>query len=138
MHQPERTRRSGPILDIDSVLVFCLRSRMPEPPYDRPLALASLVRTMRHHYVAVRCGCGAERVIAIARMADDSRLADYTLAHVAMTLRCEGCHDGPDEVHLAATVHGMRPASGGGDVVWTMPLVTRDGRGAKRRRAPTG
>ncbi len=85
---------------------------MPEPPYDRPLALASLVRTMRDHYLAVRCGCGAERVIAIARMADNSRLADYTLAHVAMTLRCEGCHDGPDEVHLAATVHGLRPASG--------------------------
>ena len=110
---------------------------MPKPPYDRPLALASLIRTMRDHYLAVRCGCGAERVIAIARMADDHRLADYTLAHVAMTLRCQGCHDGPDEVHLTATVYGLRPASGSGEVVWTMPLVVRDGRGAKRRRHTT-
>ena len=65
-------------------------------PYDRALALASLIRTMRDHYLAVQCTCGAARVIAIARMARDRRLADRTLAHVALRLSCEGCRTGPD------------------------------------------
>ncbi len=111
---------------------------MRDPPYDRPLALASLVRTMRDHFLAVRCGCGAERVIAVARMASNPQVAGYTLAHVAMSLRCEGCYDGPDEVHLTATVHGLKRAVGSGDLVWTMPLVVRDGRGTKRLRRPLG
>ena len=32
---------------------------------------------------------------------------------------------GPDEVHLCATIYGREPATLGGGVVWTMPLVTR-------------
>ena len=55
-------------------------------PYDRALALASLVRTMRDHYLAVRCICGAARVIAVGQMARDRRLVDRTLAHVALRL----------------------------------------------------
>jgi hypothetical protein len=89
---------------------------------------------MKNHYLAVGCSCGARRVIALARMADDRRVRGFTLAHVAMSLACQGCLDGPDEVHLTATVHGMWPATSGGDAVWTVPLVVRDGSGAKRLR----
>ncbi len=59
---------------------------MRPAPYDRALALASLVRTMRDHYLAVRCGCGAGRVIALEAMARDRRVANLTLAHVALKL----------------------------------------------------
>ena len=57
---------------------------MPEPPYDRSLALAAQVRTLRDHYLEVACGCGDRRVIALARMAEDRTLATATLAHVAL------------------------------------------------------
>ena len=114
--------------------MFVIRSTMTPPPYDRALVLASLVQTMRDHYLAVGCGCGTRRVIALARMAEDRRVRGYTLAHVAMSLKCRGCLDGPDEVHLTATVYGLWPPSFGGDTVWTISLVERGGGGAKRLR----
>jgi len=58
-------------------------------------------------------------------MARDPRTATATLAHVALRIACDGCHTGPDEVHLRATIFGRQPATFGGDVVWTMSLVTR-------------
>ena len=59
------------------------------------------------------------------------------MAHVALRLACNGCHDGPDAVHLTATIYGIGPpASGGGGLCWTLPLVERSGAGAKRRRTP--
>ncbi len=59
-------------------------------------------------------------------MARDRRVAGYTLAHVALKLRCQGCHTGPDQVHLTATTHGIGPAAaGGGGLVWTLPLGGR-------------
>lgn len=98
---------------------------MREPPYDRALVLAAQVRTLRDHYLEVACGCGDRRVIALARMAENRTLATATLAHVALSISCHGCHTGPDEVHLCATIYGCQPPQFGGDGVWTMPLVTR-------------
>lgn len=98
---------------------------MREPPYDRALALAAQVRTMRDHYLDVSCGCGDRRVIALGVMAQDPRTATATLAHVALRLSCSGCYRGPDEVYLCATVYGRQDAAFGGGLVWTMPLVTR-------------
>jgi hypothetical protein len=98
---------------------------MQEPPYDRALALASHVKTMRNHHLAVLCSCGAERVIHIGRMADDKRLAHYTLAHVAMSLKCEGCEDGPEEVHMTMTVFGLDAPPGAVEIGWSIPLVVR-------------
>ena len=78
-------------------------------PYDRALVLASLVRTMRDHYLAIRCGRGAGRVIAIRQMAADRRVADGTMAHVAVRLACDRCCSGPDEVFLTETIFGVGP-----------------------------
>ena len=104
-------------------------------PYDRALALASLVRTMRDHYLAVRCTCGAARVIAIGRMARDRRLADRTLAHVALRLSCEGCRTGPDEVWLTETIFGIGPAPKGAvSLGWSICLVKRPKSGARHLR----
>ena len=107
-------------------------------PYDRALALASLVRTMRDHYLAVRCSCGASRVIGLRQMASDRRLAHCTLADVALRLSCTGCHNGPDEVHLTATMNGVGPLpTGSQSLVWTLPLVERSAKGTKHlRRRP--
>ncbi len=107
-------------------------------PYDRALALASLVRTMRDHYLAVRCSCGAARVIGLRQMAEDKRLALCTLADIALRLSCTGCHNGPDQVHLTATVSGLGPLpTGHRSLVWTLPLLERPAVGAKHlRRKP--
>jgi hypothetical protein len=104
------------------------------PPYDRALALASFVKTLRVHYLAVRCGCGAGRVIGLEPMARDKRYADLTLAHVALRLACSGCQEGPDEVWLCDTPHGLNAPSGYPGSIWTLPLVQRSGRGARRLR----
>ena len=111
---------------------------MREPPYDRALALASQVRTMRDHYLDVSCGCGARRVIALGVMASDARLASATLAHVALELSCHGCHSGPDKVYLCATIHGRQPPLvGGGDVVWVLALIERGPRPSYHLRRET-
>ena len=90
---------------------------MREPPYDRAFALAAQVLAMRHHYLEVRCGCGARRVIALGRMTEDPKMKRLTLASVAARLRCAGCFTGPDEVHLTATIYGLD--------VWSRDEVTR-------------
>ncbi len=107
---------------------------MPEPPYDRSLVLAAQVRTLRDHYLEISCGCGARRMVALARMAEDGTLATATLAHVALSISCHGCHTGPDEVYLCATIYGREPAQFGGGSVWTVPLVTRPNGGSYRLR----
>ena len=80
---------------------------MREPPYDRSLALAAQVQTMRDHYLEVACGCGERRVIGLGVMAGNRKLATATLAHVALRITCRGCRTGPDR---------------------TMPLVMREAR----------
>lgn len=108
---------------------------LSDPPYDRALALASLVKTMRHHYLDVRCNCGAQRVIGLGQMAKDRRTANLTMAHVALRLACERCENGPDAVYLTATIYGIGPPPyGGGGLVWIMPLVERPSAGTKRLR----
>lgn len=102
---------------------------MREPPYDRPIALAAQVLAMRDHYLDVSCGCGGHRVIAIARLAERPKLRSMTLASVALRLTCDRCKTGPDEVHLTATAFGLRPAAFGGDIVWSIPLWKRQGKG---------
>ena len=49
-------------------------------PYDRALALASLVRTMRDHFLDVRCSCGAKRVISLQQMVRNRSVADSGVA----------------------------------------------------------
>ncbi len=100
---------------------------MQEPPYDRALALAAQVRSMRDHFLDVSCGCGDHRVIALGLVAKDRQLAAATLADLALRLTCHGCYRGPDEIYLCATSHGRSaPEVGGGNEVWTLPLHTKE------------
>ncbi len=73
-------------------------------------------------------------------MARDRRVANLTLAHVALKLACAGCHNGSDEVHLTATGFGVAPGRGPDkNLVWMMPLVERPVAGARYlRRMPDG
>lgn len=107
---------------------------MSEPPYDRSLALAAQVQTMRDHFLEVSCGCGERRVIALGVMARDRKLAAATLAHVALKITCHGCSTGPDEVYLCATINGRNAPMFGGSVVWTMALVERGAQPSYHRR----
>ena len=94
---------------------------------------------MRDHYLAIRCSCGASRVIGLRQMAEDKRLAHCTLAHVALRLGCTGCHNGPDEVHLTATVSGVGPPpTANHGLVWTLSLIERRPSGAKHLKRPIG
>ncbi len=91
---------------------------------------------MREHYLEVRCGCGARRIIALARMAEDARVANATMAHVALRTSCHGCYTGPTEVHLCATIQGTEPTQFGGSPAWSVVLVQRPALGAYHLRRP--
>ena len=114
---------------------YVVASMTRTAPYDRALVLAALVRTMRDHYVAVRCGCGASRVIALGQMAAKRGLADRTMAHVALRLSCERCCNGPDEVFMTETIYGVGPEPHGAAALgWAIPLVQRSIEGARLLR----
>jgi hypothetical protein len=111
---------------------------MRDPPYDRPFVLAAQVLAMKDHFLEIACGCGARRVIGLGRMAENSRIRAMTLATVAAKVQCADCFTGPDEVHLTATTHGLRPPTFAGDCVWSLLLWQRASRGSSyhHRRMP--
>lgn len=103
-----------------------------------PLSWRAQVSAMRNHYLEIRCGCSARRVIALGRMAEHPKTRHLTLATVAARVKCEGCFTGPDEVHMTATIYGLEPPDFGGDGVWSIPLRVRPGGGSYRlRHVPT-
>jgi hypothetical protein len=102
---------------------------MRDPPYDRPFALAAQVLAMKDHYLEVACRCGARRVIAVGRMAENPRTRIMTLAIVAAKVKCADCFTGPDEVHLTVTISGLHPSEFGGDSVWALLLWRRGASG---------
>jgi len=116
------------------MFMFC--SGMSVAPYDRSLALAAQIRTMRDHFLEIRCGCGARRVVALARMAENPRMATATLAHVALRAACHRCHTGPTAVHLCATVNGLEAPPFGGGILWSIPLVERPDARSYHLRTP--
>ena len=62
-------------------------------------------------------------------------MANLTLAHVALRLKCEGCEGGPDEVHLTATHCGLGPSPNPGiSLVWTLLLLEREAHPHRRRK----
>ena len=97
-----------------------------DPPIDRAFVLACFAASLRMHYLAVRCGCGGKRVVALEQLARDRRCARMTLAHIAIRLECKACTTGPDEVVLTETVHGLGPIAGApGSIGWAIRLFQR-------------
>ena len=97
-----------------------------DPPIDRAFALACFPSSLRSYYLAVRCGCGAKRVVALEQLARDRHCARMTLAHIIIRMACKSCTTGPDEVILTETIHGLGPIAGApGSIGWAIQLFGR-------------
>ena len=53
------------------------------------MALAAQVWAMRDHYVEVRCGCGARRVVPLGQMAEHSKMGRLEADDKALDFRAE-------------------------------------------------
>lgn len=84
------------------------------PPYDRAVALACTLRTVRTRWLSVQCRCNYHTPYPIrAMLAQHPGWAAQTIADTLVRLRCHGC-GGRDRltVHLCETAHGCGPQSG--------------------------
>ncbi len=85
------------------------------PPFDRAVALACTMRTLRGRWLAVRCHCGASSTPPVKLMlVERPDLARSTLAVVLVSLRCHVCRGRPASVALVETSYGGLDEGGGG------------------------
>ena len=104
------------------------------PPFDRTIALACSMRTLRGRWLHVRCACGwsSPKPIRAMLIAGDVR-PDQTLADAVVMTRCgnDRCHDRRKvRMHLCETVWGTSPP--GKDIGWREPgwaILLHDGVG---------
>ncbi len=105
------------------------------PPFDRAVALACTMQTLRGRWLTVRCGCGASSTPPIKLMlADRPELARATLADVLVSLRCHKCRARPASVALVETSYGGLEEGGGGpsERGWRLVLHCRPSAGDSR------
>ena len=95
-----RVYRSPACRPADNADLFsaCSQASLVEPPGDRAVILACSVRSLREHWLDVRCGCGRSVVTPLR-----------------LVLQCEQCHQRPASVALqdgAAGAYGRMGATG--------------------------
>ena len=74
------------------------------PPFDRAIALACTMGTLRGRWLYVRCTCLASSCRPVRLiLRDDPVAARSTLADVLVRLRCDTCRARPASVHLTET-----------------------------------
>ena len=98
---------------------------MPQasPPYDRAIALACTMHTLRGRWIYVTCRCGARQSRPVRMMlTEQPTTAARTLADVVVHLRCHSCSGRPVSVHLAETALGPGPVSGRVEAGWSVLL----------------
>jgi hypothetical protein len=95
----------------------------PAPPFDRAIALASTLHTLRARWLHTRCGCGAVEAHPV-RLAVRERpeAAGSTLADAVVRLRCRACGSRPATVHLCENGHGPGPIVGRPEPGWSLLL----------------
>jgi hypothetical protein len=78
------------------------------PPFDRTIALACAIGTLRARYLHIRCRCGWTTPTPIKLMLTEGRAhPDQTVADVLVRLRCDSrTHKGDLVVHLCEDVYG--------------------------------
>ena len=87
----------------------------PTPPFDRAIALACTLQTLRGRWLYVRCACLASGSRPVRLMLQNNPHAGRrTLADVLVRLRCDTCSARPASVHLTETA---LPPDVVGDVV---------------------
>jgi hypothetical protein len=95
----------------------------PAPPFDRAIALACTLHTLRARWLHLRCGCGAIEAQPVRLvLRDRPEAASGTLADVVVRLRCAGCGAQPVAVHLCQDGHGPGPIVGGPEPGWNLLL----------------
>jgi hypothetical protein len=102
-----------------SFYVLHMPERLPAP-YDRSLALACQVRTLRAFWLEVRC-CRGVSLLPLQLMAGKGE-AGRTLADVVVRLRCQACGKAPAAVALIETANAP-PAAYGGSQGWRVMLI---------------
>jgi hypothetical protein len=96
----------------------------PPPPFDRAIALACTMTTLRARYLSVRCGCGAIETRPVRQMLQvDPGAARRSLADVVVHIRCHACRQRPATIHLCADAHGPGPIRGGPEPGWSVLLL---------------
>ena len=89
------------------------------PPFDRSLALACHVRTLRDHWLKLRCCGGGTTLLPLGLVdAADNR----TLADVVMRLRCRHCGARPATIVLVENPQTPSEAYGP-PPTWELPLT---------------
>lgn len=79
------------------------------PPFDRVVALACTMRTLRGRWLNVRCRCGHTTPNPVRLMLQEQpECGGQTLADVLVRLRCRGCQ-GRNRltIHLCEDAHGV-------------------------------
>ena len=92
------------------------------PPFDRAIALACTMATLRGRWLHVRCGCAHLSSLPIRLLLASGRAAaGQSLADLLVRLRCDGCGARPVSMHLTEAAY---PPAVHGDVVqgWQMLL----------------
>lgn len=92
------------------------------PPFDRAIALACTMATLRGRWLHVRCGCVHLSSLPIRLLLAEGRAAaGQPLADLLVHLRCKACGVRPTSVHLTETA---LPPNVKGDVVpsWCLLL----------------
>ncbi len=79
------------------------------PPYDRTIALACTMHTLRGRWLHVRCRCGHSTPHPVRLMLiEQPNWAGRTLADVLVNLRCRGCRGRRRlTIHLCEDAHGV-------------------------------
>ncbi len=79
-----------------------------KPPFDRSVALACTMRTLRGRWLHVRCRCGQSSPNPVRLMLrEQPECAGQTVADVLVSLRCRSCHGRRITVHLCEDAHGV-------------------------------
>ena len=92
------------------------------PPFDRAIALACTMATLRGQWLHVRCGCAHLSTLPVRLLlAEGHAAAGQPLADLLVRLRCKACGVRPASVHLTETA---LPPDVKGDVVpgWCLLL----------------
>jgi hypothetical protein len=96
---------------------------MPPPPFDRTIALACTMATLRARWLFVACGCGTVQALPVRQMIqEDASAGGRTLADVVVHVRCHACRRRPATIHLCADAHGPGPIRGGPEPGWSVLL----------------
>lgn len=80
----------------------------PVPPFDRAIALACTLHTLRGRWLHVACACRASSSRPICKLlAQDAAARGRSLADAVVLLRCDQCRARPCTVYL--TENGLPP-----------------------------